>query len=144
MARSIPRPLVRANQSFFVLSVLAGAVFQVPWLLSITLAVAAVALLAGPKGNLIMRLVKPVLQRRINLKEAAQEDADQQRFNQTLAVLMLAASQVSFYILHSTLLGWIFAGMLFAAAAIALLGFCIGCWIHFQLHMFRSRRAQTN
>jgi len=144
VVRSIPRPLVRSNQTFFVLSVIAAVALRAPWLLSITLLVAIGGLAFGAKGNLIIRLTKPIISRYVNLKEAAQEDADQQRFNQSLAVGFLAATQVSFYVLHNAVWGWIFAGALFTAAFVALLGFCIGCWIHFQLHMLLARRAQAH
>ncbi|OXM14233.1 hypothetical protein CGZ75_14820 [Paenibacillus herberti] len=36
--------------------------------------------------------------------------------------------------------GYIFLGMMFAAALAAILGYCIGCTIYFQFKQFRARQ----
>ena len=81
--------------------------------------------------------------RRFLKKPAAsylQEDAADQRFNQILAVSMLGASLLSF-ILDLPVLGYLFSAFVFTAASVALLGFCVGCFIRYQLMMRRTARS---
>jgi hypothetical protein len=84
-----------------------------------------------------MMAVKPFLRK--PLSSYAQEDRSEQRFNQILAVVLLSASVLS------AMAGWqlaslIFAGMVFAAAFVAILGFCIGCFIQYQWKQYRYRK----
>lgn len=70
-----------------------------------------------------------------------QEDWEQQQFNQSIAVFCLAAGLISF------LAGWniaayIFTALVAVAATVAILGFCIGCFIHYQWRMYNYRRKQ--
>ena len=89
--------------------------------------------------------VNPVFKiaRRFLKKPAAsylQEDAADQRFNQILAVSMLSASLLSF-MLDMPVLGYLFSAFVFTAALVALLGFCVGCFIRYQLMMRRTARS---
>ena len=89
--------------------------------------------------------VNPVFKiaRRFLKKPAAsylQEDAADQRFNQILAVSMLSASLLSF-MLDLPVLGYLFSAFVFTAALVALLGFCVGCFIRYQLMMRRTARS---
>ena len=94
---SIPKPLVRANQSVIVASVLISWVLSI-WSDSFYL-ILLIPLLSGLSG--LAFGVNPVFKiaRRFLKKPAAsylQEDAADQRFNQILAVSMLSASLLSF------------------------------------------------
>ena len=69
------------------------------------------------------------------------EDWEQQQFNQKLAVFFLAGGLFSFWA------GWDAAGYAFTAmvglsAFIAILGFCIGCFMLFQWKRFVHQRAK--
>lgn len=138
---SIPKPLVRANQSVIVASVL------ISWVLSIWsdsfYMILLIPLLSGLSG--LAFGVNPVFKiaRRFLKKPAAsylQEDAADQRFNQILAVSMLSASLLSF-MLDMPVLGYLFSAFVFTAALVALLGFCVGCFIRYQLMMRRTARS---
>ncbi|MEX2356664.1 MAG: DUF4395 family protein [Thermaerobacterales bacterium] len=131
----IPIPLIRANQAFLVSMVLLAALLGQPWPLAAALLIQAAPLVLGRKAHLIFALTRPALAGRI--KNAATEAAELQRFNQILAVLFLVLSLASFT-LGQTNWGWIFAGLLAAAAGLAMAGFCIGCTIYLRWKLFRS------
>jgi hypothetical protein len=137
IVRSIPRPLVQTNQLTIVISVIVTWVFQFEWFLLIPL-------LAGLSGifldfNPIMQVAKRFLKKKP--ETYMPEDWEQQQFNQKIAVFCLTAGFVSF------LLGWETGGYAFTilvavAATIALLGFCIGCFIHYQWKLYMYRKTK--
>ena len=134
--RSIPRPLVKTNQWVIVLSIVLTWVTNSSWFLLIPF-------IAGLSGvvfgyNPIMQFAKQFLKKP---KESyIPEDWEQQQFNQKIAVFCLGAGFLSF------LFGWNTAGYVFTiivalAAFVAILGFCIGCFILFQWKQYQYRRA---
>ena len=68
------------------------------------------------------------------------EDWEQQQFNQKLAVSFLALGFISFLAGWNTL-GFIFTILVAVAAFVAILGFCIGCFIHYQWRQYKYRRS---
>nr|WP_263323689.1 DUF4395 domain-containing protein [Neobacillus sp. Marseille-Q6967] len=134
--RSIPRPLVKTNQSVIVLSVLLTWVFGSEWFLLIPL-------IAGISGivfqyNPIMNIAKLFLKKKPS--EYIPEDWEQQQFNQKIAVFCLGAGFLSFLLGWNTL-GYVFTILVAVAATVAILGFCIGCFIHYQWKMYKYRKA---
>ena len=135
MKHSIPRPLVRANQASIVISVvLYGLTGSWAWLL-IPLISGLLSLTIGKHP--IMMAVKPLLRK--PMSSYVQEDRSEQRFNQILAVVLLSASVFS-AIVGWTLASLILAGLVFMAAFVAMLGFCIGCFIQYQRKQYRYRK----
>ncbi len=135
MRNTIPRPLVRANQFSIVISVILYGLSGVwAWLL-IPLISGLLSLTIGKHP--IMMMVKPFLRK--PMSSYVQEDRSEQRFNQILAVVLLSASVIS-AILGWTLMSLILAGMVFMAAFVAILGFCIGCFIQYQWKQYRYRK----
>jgi hypothetical protein len=137
--RSIPQPLVRTNQWFIVLSVVSA------WFTGYEI-ILAVPLIAGLLGlvfnfNPVMRTAKLFLKK--SPSAYIPEDFEQQQFNQLIAVICLAGGLLS-YTLGYNGLGHFFTVMVALAAFIAILGFCIGCFIRFQWKRFQARRAATN
>lgn len=134
----IPRPLVRTNQWVIVLSVIITLTTSFYWILLLPL-------LSGLSG-LFFRF-QPILKTaRLFLRQPLEtyipEDPAEQRFNQTIAVSLLTISFISF------LSGWktvavIAAAVVGAAALIAILGFCIGCFIHYQWSQYRYHHLQA-
>jgi hypothetical protein len=138
-SRGIPRPLVRTNQAFIVITVLSSWFTEQYWILALPLAAGLSGLLFG---------YNPVIKVAANFltKERSSyplEDWDQQQFNQTIAVLCLAAGWVSF-IAGWTTAAYIFTVLVAVAATVAILGFCIGCFIHYQWRMYKYRQEQKN
>jgi hypothetical protein len=137
MMSSIPLPIVRTNQWLIVSSVLAALLFSQPWILAIPLLVGIISLTTGK--NPAFWLVRPFLSKPLNQYPA--EDPDQQRFNQWISVICLAVSLIAFS-LGWTTVGTVFAIMVALAAFIAILGFCIGCFIRYQYLQWKHRRQK--
>ena len=133
---SIPRPLVRTNQWSIVLSVLASWFTGEAWILAIPLLAGIMGLLFG--FNPIMRAARYFLRK--SPSEYIPEDWEQQQFNQVIAVACLALGLISF-LLDWTAAGYVFTAMVGLAAFIAILGFCIGCFIRFQLQQYKYRKS---
>lgn len=133
---SIPRPLVRVNQWTIFLSVVLTWVTGNAWILAIPLVVNLLGFTFG--FNPIMRFARIFL-----TKEPSTyipEDAGQQRFNSSIATICLAGGLVSF-VTGWTVLGYVFTVLVAVASFVAILGFCVGCFIHFQVRQYVYRRS---
>ncbi|NMD71296.1 DUF4395 domain-containing protein [Bacillus sp. DNRA2] len=135
--RSIPRPLVKTNQWVIVSSVVLTWLTGLEWFLLIPFLSGLLGLLFN--FNPIMRLAKQFLKKDIN--SYIPEDFEQQQFNQTIAVICLGMGYIGFLFNIDTI-GYIFTAIVAIAASVALMGFCIGCFILFQWKQFQYRRAQ--
>lgn len=134
--RTVPRPLVRLNQWFIFLSVV------LTWVTGIH-EILAIPLIAGLMGlainfNPIMRAGRLFLRKKPS--EYISEEWDQQQFNQTIAVICLSGGLISFYAGWNAV-AYVFTMMVAAASFIAILGFCIGCFIRFQWKQYRYKRS---
>ena len=134
--KSIPRPLVRINQSFIALSALLYLISSQVYFLILPIVFGITSLVLN--YNPIIEFSKKFLKKPKN--EYVQEDVAQQRFNQMLALTMFVLSFISYY-LNIQWLSVTFAIMVFLASTIAILGFCIGCFIHYQFNMWKYRRS---
>ncbi|SOC10817.1 uncharacterized protein DUF4395 [Ureibacillus xyleni] len=133
---SIPRPLVRTNQWTIFLSVVLTLVSGEVWILAIPL----IANLMGVLFNFnpIMKFARLFLIK--DGKKYIPEDVTQQKFNACIAIFCLAIGLVSFLI-GWDVLGYVFTIMVAIASFIAILGFCIGCFLFFQLKQYKYRRS---
>lgn len=136
--RTIPKPLVQVNQAVIVLSVILTWVTNMEWLLLIPL-------LSGICGvifriNPIMEVAKRFLKKAPS--KYLQEDWEQQQFNQKIAILCLGAGFMGFAF-NLPVVGYIFTILVAVAATVALLGFCIGCFIHYQWKMYQYRKMKS-
>ena len=136
MNPSIPRPLVRLNQTFIAFNGLAYLLFHQQVFLVLPLMVCFSSVFFN--FNPIIKWGKFFLRKPLN--EYHQEDKAQQQFNQMLAMSMFVAAYFSWF-MGWTFASYIFATMVFLASTIALFGFCIGCFIQFQYKMYKYRRA---
>jgi len=130
----IPRPLVRTNQWVIVLSVLATWITGIYWIL-------VVPLLAGALGvlfdfNPIMRLARLFLRK--SASAYIPEDKAEQRFNQILAASFLLIALVA-YSFQWTAIAYAFTAMVALAALVAIMGFCIGCFVRYQWIRYRNK-----
>lgn len=78
-----------------------------------------------------------------DVKAYIPEDAGQQRFNSTIASLCLSGG-VSGFAAGLPVVDYIFTVMVALASFAAILGFCIGCFIHFQWNQYVYRKKQKN
>lgn len=134
--RSIPRPLVRANQWTIFLSVILTWISGQEWILAIPLVACLLGLFFN--FNPVMRLAKLFLKKKPS--EYIPEDAGQQKFNSIIAIACLGLGYISF-LLNWNVTGYIFTAMVGVASFVAILGFCIGCFILFQWKRYSYRRS---
>ncbi|MFE0507796.1 DUF4395 domain-containing protein [Peribacillus butanolivorans] len=134
--RSIPRPLVRTNQWVIFSSVVTALLTGQIWILSIPFTAGLLGLIFN--FNPIMRLAKLFLKKRPS--GYIPEDHSQQQFNQVIAVVCLGLGLISF-LFGWTVSGYIFTVMVGLASFIAILGFCIGCFILYQWKQYSYRRS---
>jgi len=136
LPHAIPRPLVRLNQWTILLSVIFTWITGIVWILAIPLAANLLGVLCN--YNPIIRSGK------LFLKKAPSayipEDAQQQKFNASIASFCLTGGLLS-YLLNWHVVGNIFTVMVAIASSIAIAGFCIGCFLHFQLKQWQYRRS---
>ena len=137
MIRSIPRPLVKTNQWIIVLSVVLTWITGQKWILLVPFFAGLLGLLFN--FNPIMQMAKLFLRKKP--QAYIPEDWEQQQFNQKIAVSCLGIGFISFIIGWDTL-GYIFTIFVAVAAFVAILGFCVGCFIHFQWKQYKFRRMQ--
>ncbi|PEL11388.1 DUF4395 domain-containing protein [Bacillus sp. AFS017336] len=133
---TIPLPLVRTNQWTIFISVILTWITGQYWLLLIPL-------ISGVSGLLfdfhpIIKFAKQFLKKQPS--SYPQEDKVQQNFNQTIAVSCLSLAFIG------ALLGWnilfyVFSIMVALASFIAINGFCVGCYIHFQWNQYKYRKS---
>lgn len=137
--QTIPRPLIRANQWTIIICVIAFLFTSASWILLIPLLSGISSLIFG--YHPIMEIVKPLLKQPMG--HYIQEDKIQQRFNQILAVSMLSLSVISFWFGWMTL-SIFFAVLVLIACSLAIMGFCVGCYIHYQISLWRQRKLENS
>ncbi len=136
MVQSIPRPLVRANQWTIFLSVILTWITGQEWILAIPLLANLLGIIFN--FNPIMKLARFFLVKKG--KKYIPEDIIQQKFNACIATICLAGGLVSF-LLGWEIVGYVFTILVATASLIAILGFCIGCFIFYQMKQFQYRRS---
>ncbi|QBO36343.1 DUF4395 domain-containing protein [Periweissella cryptocerci] len=134
---SVPRPLVRTNQATIVITVL------LTWLTG-WYALLLIPFVAGIGGiffnyNFVIRFAKRFLRKPGSAYTP--EDKLDLKFNQKIASAMLGLALISFVTQHQ-IAGYVFSGIVLAAASVAIMGFCVGCFIRYQLIQFKYRRVQ--
>jgi hypothetical protein len=132
---TIPKPLVTFNQWFILLSVVISLITGYYFILLLPLSAGTIGLLTG--YNPVLKLAGKFLSKPYS--SYPQEDKAQLQFNQTIAVICLALSLIGFYA-GITALGYIFSIMVAVASGVALLGFCVGCFIRFQWQQYQYRK----
>ncbi|CAM5211146.1 hypothetical protein UACE39S_01263 [Ureibacillus acetophenoni] len=136
IVQSIPRPLVRVNQWSIFLSVLLTWFTGSEWILVIPLVANLMGIIFN--FNPIMKVARLFL-----IKEGKKyipEDVTQQKFNSCIASFCLAGGFISFS-LGWNIAGYAFTIMVAVASFIAILGFCIGCFIFYQFKQYQYRRS---
>ena len=133
---SIPRPLVRVNQWTIFLSVAITWGTGFYWILLLPFLANLSGVLFGI--NPIIYFSKGFLKK--DHSQYIPEDIGQQRFNSTIATLCLALGFLG-YVLKIPALAYTFTILVAVASFVAILGFCVGCFIHFQLNQFKYRRS---
>lgn len=136
--KEIPIPYVRANQWGIVIFILSGILLQQFTLIVALLVIQLIGFLGGIQWNLFVQVAKPFLKDR--LQHAQTEAQELQRFNNSIAIILLAAATLAHYTGLITI-SVILAGMVALAAFVAICGYCIGCTLYFQYKQWKLRRS---
>jgi hypothetical protein len=134
--RDIPMPVVLLNRWTLVIGVILALVLQQPLITTTLFLILLPAVIFGQKGSLIFQLGTRLFSSQCATSEL--EDRRLQRFNNTIAIVLLGLAQVGF-VSGISLAGWILAGMVAVAAGVALAGFCVGCFLYYQFKLQRFR-----
>lgn len=134
----IPRPLVQVNRTFLVVTITAGLLFHHAILL-LPLVLGLVGLIF--RRNPVILAGRPFLKK--SLDHYHREDPSDQRFNQWIATTLVSMSLAAFAV-GFPVAGYLFGGLVILAAGIALMGFCVGCYIHFQYRQWQYQRSLDN
>lgn len=132
----IPMPIVTLNRAFLTFGILIAFLTNQIWITTLIFLIILPAAVLGKRYSLIYFLGSKFLARQI--VNGDYEDAALQRFNNTIAASLLGLSQL-FFILNQSIVGWVFAGMVMAASGIALMGFCVGCFLYYQFKIQRYK-----
>lgn len=130
----VPLSIVQLNRWLLVTGVVLGLVLQQPLLTTLLFALLVPAVLVGERGSVVALVGRRLLARQIAAGEV--EDRGLMRFNNTLALLLLGGAQLAFA-LGAPTAGWTLAVAVAVAALVALLGFCVGCFLYYQLKLQR-------
>lgn len=130
------RPLVQLNQWTILLSVILTWTTGHAWILVIPLVANLLGVICN--FNPIIRFGKLFLKKAPSAYIPA--DAQQQKFNSSIASSCLAGGFIAF-LLHWQIVGYVFTVMVAIASAVAIAGFCIGCFLYFQVKQWQYRRT---
>jgi len=112
----IPLPIVTLNRATLVVGIVAGLLLQQPLFTTALFLILLPAVLFGQRASLIFFVGRRLLARWNATAE--REDRRMQRFNNTIAVVLLGAAQIAF-LLGATVVGWALALLIVAAAVLA-------------------------
>jgi len=136
LCSDIPMPIVRLNRWTLLTGITVGFVLQQPLFTTALFLVLLPAVLYGQRRSLIFQVGKRLLASRIAGAEG--EDRRLMRFNNSIAVVLLGLAQAAF-LLGAPVVGWVLSLMVAAAAAVALAGFCFGCFLFMRFKLYRYR-----
>ncbi len=132
------RMALRVNQAAIIALLLVAFIIDLPWLVAVVALVMALGA-ASPELALIQRLYRDVLRPAGLLRpDIHQEDGAPHRFAQGMGAAVLILASVALF-LGAPTFGWALALLVVALAAINLVfGFCVGCFIFFQIQRLRT------
>lgn len=132
--------LVKANQTMMVVLTLLSISFQSVLLVAITLGIIAASLLFGPKANIAFRITKALSKK--DLSKDPTESSQLTRFNQSIAASLLTIALL-ILLINGHWIAWVLVGMVTVAATVAIMGFCVGCFLYFQLKQLRYKLTKN-
>lgn len=133
---NIPLPIVKLNRWVLLTSISFGALLDQPIVTTGLCLILLPATLFGKRASLIYLIGRRLFAKQI--QSAGYEDGRLQRFNNLIATGLLGAAQVAF-LLGEPIVGWSLSFVVALAAAIALAGFCLGCFLYYQFRQKRYR-----
>lgn len=134
------RTALRVNQAAMIILLLVAFVADLPWLAAATAIIVALGAIS-PSLALFQRLYRDVLRpARLLRPDVHQEDAAPHRFAQGMGATVLILASLALF-LGAPTVGWALTLLVVALAAINLVfGFCVGCFIFFQIQRLAHSR----
>lgn len=132
----IPYPIVTFNRWVLVSGIVTAFLLRVPLITTALFLILLAAVLFGPRYSLIFQVGRRLFASR--LAAAEREDRRLMRFNNSIAAIMLGLAQAAF-LAGFAAVGWALALVVVVAAAVALAGFCAGCFLYYQFRLQRAR-----
>lgn len=132
----IPLPIVRFNRALLSGGILFAFILKEPLLTTALFLLILPAALFGRRWSPVFMAGSLLFAKRI--PGASTDSPEVMRFNNAIAAILLGAAQVSF-LLGADTAGWILSGIVALAAAVALCGFCFGCFLYFQFNLQRYK-----
>lgn len=134
--QDIPLPIVKLNRWVIVVGAAAALLLAQPLLTTLLFLLILPAALFGQRFSPIFKAGRLLFGPRLAV--AHLEDRRVQRFNNGIAAAMLGGAQIAF-LLDLPAVGWGLTAGVGAAAAVALAGFCFGCFLYFQFKLQQYR-----
>jgi hypothetical protein len=132
----IPQPVVRFNRWILLCGIAAAILLQQPLITTALFIVLLPAVLFGRKWSLIFYMGQRLFAKKNST--AATEDPGLMRFNNSIAVILLGGAQLAF-ITGAAAAGWVLSAVVAVASAVALGGFCFGCFLYYQFNLQRFK-----
>lgn len=129
-------PIVSFNRAILLTGVVGGFLLQQPLLTTVLFLLILPAVLFGRKGSLVFFAGSRLFAAKN--REAAVESPELMKFNNSIAAILLGGAQVAF-LTGNQFAGWVLSGFVAVAAAIALCGFCFGCFLYYQFRLNRYK-----
>jgi hypothetical protein len=129
-------PVVKLNRWVLLTGVAAALLFRQPLITTALFLLLLPAVIFGRRASLIFFAGEHLLTEKN--RNAAREDPGLMRFNNSIALILLGGAQIAF-LAGTPAAGWILSGIVAVAAAIALAGFCFGCFLYYQFNLQRYR-----
>jgi hypothetical protein len=131
----IPTVLVKVNQLFIIVSVIAALVINhIVLLVPLVIGIFTIA----TKKNPVILLAKKFLRK--NEDAYRLEDIQQQLFNQWIATILISVQLISYY-LSLYLVSYVLGFVVVAACSLALFGFCIGCVVRYRYIQWKYKNS---
>ncbi len=140
-AGDVPVPVVTFSRWIYAVTLALSLVFQFSYGVTILLALLLPGLLFGKRWNLIGRVGKMLLKKRLSGSES--EDAKLIQFNNWLLVIMLLTAQTAF-LAGLNLAAWIIVAAVIGVTGVALSGFCVGCFFYYHFKLYRYKFSINN
>ncbi len=133
MSSTVDHMALKVNQTFIIGLLVIAFLLDWTWLVAFVAAVMVVGSI-WPQAGLFKLIYQRALKPAGLLKPDPRPDSPQQHlFAQALGGLMLLLATLSF-VAGWPSLGWLLAGVVVILAAVNLIfGFCVGCFMYFQL-----------
>ncbi|NTW69201.1 MAG: DUF4395 domain-containing protein [Chlorobiaceae bacterium] len=132
----IPLPIVKLNRVVLLTGIVTAILAQQPVITTLLFVIILGAVVFGQKGSLIFIIGSRIFAEQN--KSAKTEDPKLMRFNNSIAAILLGGAQIAF-LLGAELTGWILSAFVATAAAVALGGFCFGCFLFYQFNLQRFK-----